>query len=469
MVNYLESRAANVLSRIPRELTAGSTLPDVGGLPTTSEATVRLTGRADAITTRSVVINGQSANWNPRTGRWNLDEIALLPGVNRLLVRALDGDGAETQRVYIDVYRDTGSLQEISETIATDTTWTAAAGPYRIVGNVTLSSDAVLNIEPGTTVFFAPGARLTVRGELIAEGTEQQQIRFTREPEAGGTWNGLQFVNSRHDNRIHHAVVEYGVTDDGLIGLQNSQLELDHVTLDHTDLRRIRSINSSLVVRNSIFTDIFAPGQAPTTDNRSEHIWGQGIPADGQFVIDGNVFGHLTGHNDAIDFDAPRLPNPIPQILNNVFVGGGDDALDMTGDVYIEGNLFQHFHKDQFNTDPGQSNAISASGGTYTVVRNVFHDVDHVSLVKENALMDFAQNTVVGVALSALYFDLPGQTTGPGRGAHVSGSIFDDTVTVFDVVEPTTRVDRGLLIRQSDRSGSRGRQPGRRSARRRVR
>ena len=35
----------------------------------------------------------------------------------------------------------------------------------------------------------------------------------------------------------------------GVIGLQNSQLTLQHSTLDHTDRRRIRSIDSSLVVR----------------------------------------------------------------------------------------------------------------------------------------------------------------------------------------------------------------------------
>ena len=42
------------------------------------------------------------------------------------------------------------------------------------------------------------------------------------------------------------------------------------------------------------------------------------------------------------------------------------DALDMTGDVYIEGNVFGNYIKDEFNTDPGESNTISASG-TFSV------------------------------------------------------------------------------------------------------
>ena len=108
------------------------------------------------------------------------------------------------------------------------------------------------------------------------------------------------------DNLIHDAIIEYAVTDNGSIGLENSRLQLDRVTLDHTDRRRIRSLDSSLVVRNSTFADIFLPGQQPTTNNMSEHIWGSGIPAGGQFVVENNFFGHATGHNDTIDFDAPR-------------------------------------------------------------------------------------------------------------------------------------------------------------------
>ena len=227
-----------------------------------------------------------------------------------------------------------------------------------------------------------------------------------------------------------------------MIGLENSELTLQHSTLDHTDRRRIRSIDSSLIVRDSTFTNIFDPGQAPTTDNLSEHIWGRGIPAGGQWIVEGNTFGTITGHNDAIDFDAPRLPNPIPRIRNNLFLGGGDDALDMTGDVYVEGNIFRNYIKDQFNTDPGQSNTISASSGDFWVIRNVFDNVQHASLVKEDAFMYFLNNTVIGSEFAPLYFDLAGQTSGPGRGAYVEGSLFADTEIVFDEVLPTTDLVR---------------------------
>ena len=128
------------------------------------------------------------------------------------------------------------------------------------------------------------------------------------------------------------------------------------------------------------------------------------------------------------------------QILNNVFAGGGDDAMDLSGDAHIEGNLLRNFHKDQFNTDPGQSNTISASGGQYPVVRNVFDSVGHAALVKEDAFMTFTNNTVLSADLSAIYFDLPGQTTGPGRSATIDGSVFVNTPALLGYMPPTTQL-----------------------------
>ncbi len=362
--------------------------------------------------------------------------LQVMPGVNRVVAEAYDGPDGSGNKVaseLIDIWYDSGTMQEISDSINTSQTWKAADGPYRISGNVVIDQGALLAIEPGTTVFFADDAKLTVRGQLMAIGAPHQEIRFTREP-GGSSWDGIQFRNSQANNLIQHAILEYGVTDDGLIGLENSQLTIEQSTLDHASRRRIRSINSSLIVRNSVFTNITDPGEAPPTDNRSEHVWGRGIPEGGHWILEGNDFGHITGHNDSVDFDAPKRPDPIPIIRNNTFRGGGDDALDMTGDVYIEGNLFQNFIKDEFNTDPGESNTISASDGDFWVLRNVFDNVQHASLVKEEAYMHFFHNTVASSSFSPLYFDLPGQTSGPGRGANVQGSIFVTEATTFGAV-----------------------------------
>jgi hypothetical protein len=328
-----------------------------------------------------------------------------------------------------------------------NTTWTPHEGPYRVIDELTVPFGVDLVIMPGTTVFFEPNTKIIIKGRLIAEGSEYELIRFTRTPGTNGAWDGIEFVNTMHDNRITYAVVEYGRSNDGMIGLENSNLMIDHVTLDNTDLRRISTIDSSLIVSNCVFTDIFGPNEPPTTDNRSEHIWGSGIPEDGYFIIENNIFGTTKGHNDAIDFDGPSRPNPILQILDNLFMGGGDDALDLEADAHIEGNYFTHFHRDSYNNATGEANVISAgSGKEYVIVRNIFVDTDHVTFLKQDAFAIFVNNTVVGTDKAVIYFDRVGQVQ-PGRGVYVDGSIFYNADLIFDEVVATTdiTVNRSII------------------------
>ena len=344
--------------------------------------------------------------------------------------------------------------QEIQETaegsLTEDTIWTAQDGPYLITNNLIVPSEITLTIMPGTTIFFWPNTKLIVNGTFIAEGEQDNLIRFTIIPDLPGTWDGLQFANTTNYNRITYAILEYAQTNNGMVDLENSKLLIDHVTFDHSYLWRIHTINSSLELYNSTFTDTVAPEQGPT-DNRSEHIWGSGIIQNGQLIIENNKFGKTPGHNDAIDLEGATRPGPIPQILYNQFLGGGDEALDLETDAYIEGNIFKHYHEDFFNTDPGESNVISVgSGKNITAVRNIFYDVDHVALIKEDAFLTFTNNTVVDVNGPAIYFDLLGQTRGPGLGAEVDGCIFQDAGIVFDEIEPSTELSVSNSILPSD-------------------
>ena len=347
-----------------------------------------------------------------------------------------DPDSTVTDQGYTWFERAQIDLPEGS--LSDDTVWAPHEGPYCVTGELTVPPGAVLTILPGTTVFFDPDAKMNIKGLLIAEGTEYEQIRFTRTPEAGGTWDGLQFVNTMQDNRISYAIIEYGQNNSGMVGLENSSLVLDHVTLDNTTLQRIISRDSSLIVRNSVFTDTCADGQTPT-NNRTEHIWGSGISAGGQFIIENNVFGTTPGHNDAIDFDGKSRPDPIPQIMNNIFMGGGDDALDLECDAHIEGNFFMNYIKDQLNQASGESNVISAGAAKhYVMARNIFYNNDHVAQVKNEAFLTFVNNTVCDTLGAGIYFELglPGRR--PGQGAYVDGSIFHNTPLAIEGIDELT-------------------------------
>ena len=347
-----------------------------------------------------------------------------------------DPDSTVTDQGYSWFETEQVNLSEGS--LADNTTWSPQEGPYIITGELNIPSGVSLTILPGTSVFFDPDAKMNINGRLIAEGSQYELIRFTRTPGTKGTWGGLQFADTMQDNRISYAVIEYGRNDDGMVGLDNSKLLLDHVTLDNTTLQRIISKNSSLTVRNSTFTDTPSEGQA-LTDNRSEHIWGSGVPDGGQFIIENNVFGATPGHNDAIDFDGRSRPNPIPQILNNVFTGGGDDALDLECDAHIEGNLFMNYIKDQLNRASGESNCISAGAAKhYVMVRNIFYNNDHVAQVKNDAYLTFINNTVCNTLGAGIYFELglPGRS--PGQGAYLDGNIFWNTPDTIEGIDELT-------------------------------
>jgi len=346
----------------------------------------------------------------------------------------------------------------VSGSLTQDTTWATGFGPYTVSGDFIIPAAYTLTIEPGVTVFFQSGAQMTINGRLVAEGTEFRQIRFASVP-GGGSWNGLQFADTMLDNRISYAILSGSTRSAGMVDLDDSNLTIDHATFENADRRRIASADSSLIVRNSTFADFDFGGSPP--NNVAEHIWGGYLPAGGHFILENNVFGLTEGHNDAVDFNAGSRPaDPIPQILNNTFLGGGDDALDLEGDFHVEGNVFMHYRKDAAHqaVDGGECNVISAgSGHEYFVTRNFFYDSDHVTLLKEGSFMTFTNNTVVNVNQGpyanipgAINFNLIGETGGPGEGAYVDGSIFTGTPLVFynlDTAGSTTDliVNRSIL------------------------
>ena len=332
-----------------------------------------------------------------------------------------------------------GNASSWQGTLRTGTAWGPQWNPYIVAGELIVAKGTTLTLLPGTLVLFQDNSRIVINGRLLAEGTPANPIRFTRATDKN-YWLGLQFDQTMEDNRIRHAFLEYARTNDGMIGVQKSRLLVEYADFDHCDRRRIRTLNSSLIVRQCRFANMFGPNEPPTTDNMSENIWGAGIPDGGWLLIEKNVFGTNKGHNDAIDFDGPAAPKPIPYIHNNVFLGGADDAMDLEGDALIEGNLFMNFVRDQYNKASGESNVLSAGAGKhYTMIHNIFVNSQHVAQVKDGSFLTFINNTAVNISREAIYFDLhlPGRK--PGRGAVVQNSIFWNTVEVFEGI--TNQID----------------------------
>ncbi|MHC4727081.1 MAG: lamin tail domain-containing protein [Planctomycetota bacterium] len=349
----------------------------------------------------------------------------LRPGINRVVVETFDGPegmGKKLQNGYADIWYDDGDIEEISGLLRSDTTLDAASGPWFVTGDLTVPAGITLVIEPGTSMFFDVGTRLIVNGRLVAQGTEYQRIQLTRLPYSSTTWGGLHF-NSAEDNYITHLDMEYSSRYGESILLNGSRLLIDDVTWTGTDRTIIRFNDSSLIIRNSIFPDT-------TVQTISGH---RAFSSDPYLVFENNVFGICSGDKqDVVDISMSG-PNPMPQFINNIFLGGGDDGLDLDGtNAFIEGNVFMNFHRN-FSPTEGESYAITTGydgvhSSNHVIVRNQFIDCDNAVLVKDRSWIRFENNTVVGCSGSGINFDEP-QEAGidPGEGGYLAGNIFWDT------------------------------------------
>jgi hypothetical protein len=117
-----------------------------------------------------------------------------------------------------------------SGTLAADT---VMSGACTIETDLTVPSDIILTILPGTTVGLRNGTSIRIEGQLIADGTEAAPILFTRYANISGTrWKQIMFVkpptadclvyleyaNSAGDHRLpwegsrsyHEAIVAIG-------------------------------------------------------------------------------------------------------------------------------------------------------------------------------------------------------------------------------------------------------------------
>lgn len=88
-------------------------------------------------------------------------------------------------------------------------TWTVANSPYYLYCDYIVPEFEYLEIEPGVQVIASDNCGLDVYGEIFAEGTATDSIRFTSWDEMQ-TWNGISiYQNTGEEVRISHCIFEY--------------------------------------------------------------------------------------------------------------------------------------------------------------------------------------------------------------------------------------------------------------------
>jgi hypothetical protein len=347
----------------------------------------------------------------------------LNPGVNRVMVEALDASGQVVETTDLDVWYDNGTAIFLSGTLSADTTLVAVDGPYLIDSDLVVPVGVTLTIEPGTSLLFGQGVSLTVLGRLRAIGTFYEKIQFSVIPGSGDTWDGVIFTNTSEDNRMVELDQNFSTSASHSVEVDDARLTLDGVRWRGTSETVLEASRPQMNVINCDFPP----------SSGSEAIHGSNLSGDQYFNLIGNVFQTSSGYNDIIDFSGGRRPGPVIYVLNNIFEGGTDDCLDLDGvDAHIEGNIFRNIHTD----DPDRSstaNAIATDGDAHiTIVRNVFDNVDHALLLKNESDAIFENNVVRRATLGAINFREPLRPdVDAGSDILCRGNIFIDNAVVF--------------------------------------
>jgi hypothetical protein len=435
MKQRVRQRITGVLVQIPQGLAVdGAPAPGTGSARSTS-STIALSGKAHAGKTRSVLVNGQLALWSPIDASWSMRSARVNPGINRVVIQALDGAGKEIDRCGVDVSSDARTMiTAAGGTLDADEVWTAAS-PYHVTGNITIPAGRTLTIEPGVTVFLEANCGFIVSGRLMARGTEYQRIRFTRLSGTTAQWAGFQFPGTKEDNIIAYADLEFGGSrshwittgnNNGNVVGPTARLTIDHVTFSGSDTQYFSIWDPQVIIRNSVFADLGS--HTMCTAER--------MPANGWFVVEGNLFGHTHGDTDILQLNSVSVKGgPAARIIDNVFTGGNGDLVDDNEtDTYIEGNLFMHANLGSTGRSSSSAIATGPGGGPastenlntqqLSIVRNIFYHNDYGILCKTGASAAIYGNTFIQNAGAMLFNETASTSSGPGRAAYVDSCIF---------------------------------------------
>jgi len=418
--------------------------------------TVMLNGSTDAPAAVSVTIDGASADFNSVDGTWT-GEVSLEAGLNTITVEALDAgdnvvDSGSAEIIYVP------AANHVSGNLTGDTTWSGAC----ILDSTVIVPDGnILTIEPGTVVLITEDAAITVYGQLLANGTESEPIRFTHYGD-GTTWERIMFIEAE-DSRLAHCIIEYADSegdhkdyydddcDDGTPPLPRTYHEAVVSLASHVDIEAcvFQNLPDSAGSREGdaiaiVSDDPQYPGEASANILNCRFLSiGAGVHTRYSYVLVEDCF-FTDHHGDNDDVDLYGESTPVPMIRNNLFLDSYDDYINPTrcsaifiGNVVIGGD----------RTDSG---VVLRDRCSPVMINNLIYNCNTAGIAVQNqcnALL--INNTIVDCGTGIKFWDHTGRRDPPyclypGSGsATLVNCIIWDCPTSFDLDDSPYPEDRG--------------------------
>jgi len=238
------------------------------------------------------------------------------------------------------------SLRVESDIVLTqNTTW---SGTQILEDNVIVPAGIVLTIESGTVVMMDNAVSIKVYGQLLANGSESELIRFTRNG-SGKRWKQIIFIEAEN-SRFAHCIFEFADS----VGEHQDYYDNDCDPCTPFPSRQYHEavvvLASHVIIEGCTFQnlpddsgggegDALAiisddpdhPGETSAEIINSQFLSiGQGIHTRFAYVlVEGCFFTDHHGDNDDVDLWGESSPPPL--ILNNVFLNPAyDDMINPT-------------------------------------------------------------------------------------------------------------------------------------------
>jgi subtilisin family serine protease len=394
-----------------------ATMKNAAGAISTSDAYVTLNNTTTAFGTIDAF--QQAANANPFT----FEIAASAPPAHTIHFSLLLED-SQGQSVTIPFTITTqGTTIDVSGVINTDTIWENEK-IYHVTDVLYLEENTRLTIEPGTKIIVDPDKKIMIAGELIADGTESQEIVFTssQEEPASGDWGPIEFLESSEyaivDSSLayvsgsifRHATIEYGkgiTFINHMAYFSNVNFRINSIgisfTVQYEDYPP--DIDLDFVIRKSIFFE----NQIGTFI-----ISRNALNGPLHFYILDNLFQNNT---TAIDLSTSsyQLSNITNFIDSNIFLHNERHIFISDGNSKISNNLFLSNSENVFtegsciyyDADAGMTANISNN-----YFSNIINDQPNSSIIYIDNPFHYpatiAHNTFLGITVDKIVESEPG-------------------------------------------------------------
>jgi hypothetical protein len=203
------------------------------------------------------------------------------------------------------------SLSEIAQVINEPVTLSKVNSPYFVINNVSVESNGIITVDPGTVIYFSGGKGITVKGKILMNGTVEEPIILTSYYQSE-KWGAICFENSNGSSELNN--VNISLATNGI----------DSVNY----FAAISSYNSTVNITNVHFNNVKLPISSQWSD----------------MTINACKFENVTDVGDYINCNGGNL-----RVLNSIFKGNAIsdmDAIDlgfMNGITTIKNNIFRDF------------------------------------------------------------------------------------------------------------------------------